>query len=64
MCVLQDPTEIQLHLTGLDLSVCQLFLRTLEYLSRGICLQGDSTSNLQVADALYIGVVGHGIQLL
>lgn len=32
MCVLQDPTEIQLHLTGLDLSVCQLFLRTLEYL--------------------------------
>lgn len=32
MCVLQDPTEIQLHLTGLDLSWCQLFPRTLEYL--------------------------------
>jgi len=32
MCVLQDPTEIQLHSTGLDLSLCQLFPRTLEYL--------------------------------
>ena len=32
MCVLQDPTEIQLHLTGLDLSWCQLFPRTLVYL--------------------------------
>ena len=40
-----------------------LFWRHL-YLSRGVCLRGDSTSNLQVADALYIGVVGHGIQLL
>lgn len=32
MCVLQGPTEIQPHLTGLDLSLCQLFPQTLEYL--------------------------------